>query len=200
MDIIIYPYKDGLARVIPTPECGLPIEEVALKDVPAGTPFLIVEESDLPDMIFREAWIADFSNPHGRGADWGVGSDNAVLGYTEQGHAAVFATCSGVVNTLRSTESIWTENDAIEMKRKSSFTKPEIELDSAKEIVHKKRRIVRSIELAPYDKTISLQIPGNDTVSAEKQRVEIRERNAKIQKEIDESQTPDQLKQIMERL
>lgn len=66
---IIYPKENGsIALVIPVPECGLTIEEIARKDVPAGVPYLIVNESDLPaDHTFFDAWEADFSNPDGHG-------------------------------------------------------------------------------------------------------------------------------------
>lgn len=66
---IIYPKENGsIALVIPVPECGLTIEEIARKDVPAGVPYLIVDESDLPaDHTFFDAWEADFSNPDGHG-------------------------------------------------------------------------------------------------------------------------------------
>ena len=54
--------------VIPAVDCGLSIEEIARKDVPAGVPYLIVDESDLPDdHTYFNAWEADFSNPHGHG-------------------------------------------------------------------------------------------------------------------------------------
>ena len=55
---IIYPTDDGgVAVIIPAPECGLTIEEIAAKDVPAGKPFKIVEDSDIPeDRTFRNAW------------------------------------------------------------------------------------------------------------------------------------------------
>ena len=50
----------------------LPIEDVAQKDVPAGTPYLIVEDDVIPsDRSFRNAWEADFSNPDG----YGIGPD-----------------------------------------------------------------------------------------------------------------------------
>ena len=43
--VIIYPTDEGgVAIVIPTVECGLTIEEIAAKDVPAGKPFKIVDE------------------------------------------------------------------------------------------------------------------------------------------------------------
>lgn len=56
--VIIYPTDEGgVAIVIPTVECGLTIEEIAAKDVPAGKPFKIVDESYIPtDRTFRNAW------------------------------------------------------------------------------------------------------------------------------------------------
>ncbi len=55
---IIYPNDDGgVSVIIPTLECGLSIEEIAAKDVPAGKPFKIVDVSDIPsDRTFRDAW------------------------------------------------------------------------------------------------------------------------------------------------
>ena len=56
--VIIYPTDDGgVAIIIPAPECGLTIEEIAAKDVPAGKTFKIVDVSDIPaDRTFRNAW------------------------------------------------------------------------------------------------------------------------------------------------
>ena len=55
---IIYPTPEGgVAIIIPAPDCGLTIEEIAAKDVPASLPFRIVEASDIPaDRTFRNAW------------------------------------------------------------------------------------------------------------------------------------------------
>lgn len=55
---IIYPADDGgVAVIVPAPECGLTIEEIAAKDVPAGKPFKIVDVADIPsDRTFRNAW------------------------------------------------------------------------------------------------------------------------------------------------
>ena len=55
---IIYPNDEGgVAFIVPAPECGLTIEEIAAKDVPAGKPFKIVDVSDIPsDSTFRNAW------------------------------------------------------------------------------------------------------------------------------------------------
>ena len=55
---IIYPTDNGgVAVIIPAPECGLTIEEIAAKDVPTGKPYQIVDVADVPsDRTFREAW------------------------------------------------------------------------------------------------------------------------------------------------
>ena len=55
---IIFPTDEGgVAVIIPAPECGLTIEEIAAKDVPEGKPFKIVDVADIPpDRTFRGAW------------------------------------------------------------------------------------------------------------------------------------------------
>ena len=55
---IIYPTDDGgVAVIVPAPECGLSIEEIAAKDVPAGKDYKIVDVADIPtDRTFRDAW------------------------------------------------------------------------------------------------------------------------------------------------
>ena len=55
---IIYPTDDGgVAVIIPAPECGLTIEEIAAKDVPKGKPWKIVDGTEIPsDRTFRNAW------------------------------------------------------------------------------------------------------------------------------------------------
>ena len=55
---IIYPTDDGgVAVIVPAAECGLTIEQIAAKDVPAGKPFKIVDVTDVPsDRTFRNAW------------------------------------------------------------------------------------------------------------------------------------------------
>ncbi len=55
---VIYPTDEGgVAVIIPASECGLTIEEIATKDVPAGKPYKIVDASDIPtDRTFRNAW------------------------------------------------------------------------------------------------------------------------------------------------
>ena len=55
---IMYPTDDGgVAVIVPAPECGLTIEEIAAKDVPAGKDYKIVDVADIPsDRTFRGAW------------------------------------------------------------------------------------------------------------------------------------------------
>jgi hypothetical protein len=55
---VIYPTDDGgVAVIVPAPECGLTIEQIAVKDVPAGKPYEIVDVADIPsDRTFRGAW------------------------------------------------------------------------------------------------------------------------------------------------
>jgi len=71
--VIIYPNDEGWLSVVnPAANCGVPIEEIARKDVFAGKPYHIIDASLLPqDNVFFTAWEADFSNPTG----YGIGAD-----------------------------------------------------------------------------------------------------------------------------
>lgn len=55
---IIYPTDDGgVAIIVPAAECGLSIQEIAAKDVPAGKEYKIVDVADIPtERLFRNAW------------------------------------------------------------------------------------------------------------------------------------------------
>jgi hypothetical protein len=56
---ILYPTDDGGVAVI------IPAEsvEAAMKDIPAGKPYKIVDAADIPaDREFRDAWTADFTD------------------------------------------------------------------------------------------------------------------------------------------
>ena len=69
---IIYPTDEGgVAIIVPAPNCGLTIEEIAAKDVPpvvvfgpensvissTARPYKIVDVADIPtDRTFRDAW------------------------------------------------------------------------------------------------------------------------------------------------
>lgn len=56
--VIVFSDSDGgVAVIVPSPWCGLTVEEIAAKDVPQGVAFSIVEAASLPaDRVFRNAW------------------------------------------------------------------------------------------------------------------------------------------------
>jgi len=54
---IVYTNDDGTISIIIPADCGLTVEEIAAKDVPAGKEYHIVNVSDIPsDRTFRNAW------------------------------------------------------------------------------------------------------------------------------------------------
>ena len=63
MNRIIYNQDNGVvAVIIPTPEAlgQHSIQAIAIKDVPAGKPFKLVDVADIPsDRTDREAWTVD---------------------------------------------------------------------------------------------------------------------------------------------
>lgn len=72
--VILYNLDNGAPAVVyPTPQCLLEhtIQEIALKDVPAGKPFKIVDVADLPLEYPQEAWVIDDVD-----LDDGVGADS----------------------------------------------------------------------------------------------------------------------------
>ena len=70
--VIIYPNDEGGVSIIMPADCGLTIEEIAAKDVPAGKPYKIIDASDIPeDRMFRSAWEIEIAEPDG----YGIGHD-----------------------------------------------------------------------------------------------------------------------------
>jgi hypothetical protein len=59
MKRILFPNDDGgVAIIIPTESL-----ELAMKDIPSGKPYRIVDAADIPaDREFRNAWTADFTD------------------------------------------------------------------------------------------------------------------------------------------
>ena len=58
MKRIIYQDDNGGVAIIVPADCGLTIEQIALKDVPTGKEYHIVDVADIPtDRTFRDAWI-----------------------------------------------------------------------------------------------------------------------------------------------
>lgn len=73
--VILYPQDGKIVMCFPC-ECGLEIDEIARKDVPAGLPYLIVDRSSVPDDFrFSDAFECDFSNPDG----FGIGAEQWFL-------------------------------------------------------------------------------------------------------------------------
>lgn len=93
--VIIFPNaRGGVAILFPAANCAIPLNEIGRKDVPAGTPYIILDESDVPvDQTFFEAFEADFSNPHGVGI-------GARAWFLEQYQAEVAAISSAAVPAL----------------------------------------------------------------------------------------------------
>lgn len=74
---IIYSNEDGSVAIITPANCGLTIQQIALKDVPFGKPFKIVDASEISsNRTQRNAWAVDVADlTDGVGADYGVGSN-----------------------------------------------------------------------------------------------------------------------------
>jgi hypothetical protein len=54
---IIYQNDEGGINIIVPADCNLTIEEIAVKDVPQGKEYHIVDVSEVPtDRTFRNAW------------------------------------------------------------------------------------------------------------------------------------------------
>jgi hypothetical protein len=60
---IIYKNEAGGVAVIIPANCGLTIEQIAEKDVPTGSPYKIVDVSEIPtDRAERRRWAVDFAD------------------------------------------------------------------------------------------------------------------------------------------
>lgn len=72
-----------------------------------------------------------------------------------------------------------------------------INLNKAKEISHNIRREKRTKEFEPLDNLIAKKILGTNETQIEEQRQEIRDRYAEMQIQIDQAQSPEELKSIL---
>lgn len=62
MQVIIYNQDNGIPAVVMPTEEALQqhgIMAIAIKDVPAGKPFKIIDTSELPQDVPQEAWLID---------------------------------------------------------------------------------------------------------------------------------------------
>jgi hypothetical protein len=67
-DLVIFPMESGQGILVLHPSSNIPwtIEQLADRDIPAGTPYKFISYNELPeDHFFRAAWTADFSEPDG---------------------------------------------------------------------------------------------------------------------------------------
>jgi hypothetical protein len=70
--VIIYNQDNGIPAVVTPTQEALDqhgIMAIAIKDVPAGKPFKIIDAAILPQDWPQEAWEADLSNFDGVGAE-----------------------------------------------------------------------------------------------------------------------------------
>lgn len=75
MKVIIYKQDNGRMAVVRPTEQALAefgLDAIALKDVPAGKPFKIIDAAEVPvDRAVRDAWVVDDAElTDGVGADW----------------------------------------------------------------------------------------------------------------------------------
>lgn len=73
-----------------------------------------------------------------------------------------------------------------------------INLSKAKTIAHDIRRKARDDEFAPFDNAISKQLPSIDVISIEESRQKIRDKYAIIQTQIDNADSVESIKSIIE--
>lgn len=60
--LIVFQPKGGIVCAMSVAaNCGIPIEQIGIKDVPDGTPFWIVDAENYAslDQATREAWVLD---------------------------------------------------------------------------------------------------------------------------------------------
>lgn len=79
--VILYPTDSGVALTRPV-NTEIPVLELARGTTPAGVPFILVDENELPDDAYFDAWSADFSEPDGYGIGleaWQQEKENAAI-------------------------------------------------------------------------------------------------------------------------
>ena len=64
--VILFPQDSGSVAIMSSTGVLNPMQ-TAIKDVPAGVPFIIVDATDIPQGVPQEALVVDFSEPDGYG-------------------------------------------------------------------------------------------------------------------------------------
>lgn len=68
MKVVVFKNQSGGLSILMPVECGLSLDEIARKDVPAGVPYKIIDRADLPsDRTYRDAWTIGEFEPDGVG-------------------------------------------------------------------------------------------------------------------------------------
>jgi hypothetical protein len=84
-NIILFRNTDGqIAYLMPTSEAveTLGIGLIAMKDVPVGQPYKVVDSEDFPTGVSMDLWEVDDADlDDGLGAPFGAGTDDVVIGY-----------------------------------------------------------------------------------------------------------------------
>lgn len=115
MQVVVYCDHDGTLIVLYP---SMDVTQVALKDVPFGLPFWIIDADRLPSRECRQEWYIDsasLSRPDGYGANYGAGTDKEVVGYDRGGHPRIFRTATGGVIANRSTRACQDAVSAVKM-------------------------------------------------------------------------------------
>jgi hypothetical protein len=65
--VIIYKNSNnGVSIVVPVPNSSLTINDIANRDLPAGTPYRFGTIADIPtELMFSSAWEVDMTTPDG---------------------------------------------------------------------------------------------------------------------------------------
>jgi hypothetical protein len=74
--VILFPQQDSGQVAIMAPTGALNPMATAIKDVPAGVPFIIVDATDIPQGVPQEALVVDFREPDGFGTAGGTNGVN----------------------------------------------------------------------------------------------------------------------------
>jgi hypothetical protein len=69
--VILFPQQDSGSVAVMAPTGALDPMATAIKDVPAGVPFIIVDVTGIPQGVPQEALVVDFSEPDGYGGQNG---------------------------------------------------------------------------------------------------------------------------------
>jgi len=65
MKLVIFKNKTGISVLYPVTDCGLTVEQIAEKDVPANTTYRIVDSEDLPPFEIHDRWLWTDEGPLG---------------------------------------------------------------------------------------------------------------------------------------